>query len=121
MPACHISPTDKRAFGKAVGDELLKRHGKQRFYSVEQVNNAVRRLDYPIDWSCWAFSLYTSPLEFRTYHDYLGEACDYGEMKAQMFSAMTDGASSSWFDIDMSWLEWPDIDLSCIFEFFDWN
>jgi hypothetical protein len=40
-------------------------------------------------------------------------------MRAEMVSAMTDGASSSWFDIDTSWLEWPDIDLSSIFDFFD--
>jgi len=40
-------------------------------------------------------------------------------MKAEMVSAMTDGASTSWFDTDMSWLEWPDVDLSAIFESID--
>jgi hypothetical protein len=40
-------------------------------------------------------------------------------MKAQMAHAITDGASDSWFDFDLSWLEWPDFDLPSIFDVFD--
>jgi hypothetical protein len=119
MTTCAISPVDKRAYGKAVGDELLRLHGKKRYYSVRQTRSASDGLGFPVDWSCWAMSLYTSPGEFARHHAALGETCDYAGMKAEMFSAMTDGASRSWFSFDMSWLEWPDIDFSSIFDFFD--
>jgi len=42
-------------------------------------------------------------------------------MKSEMAAAITDGASSSWFDFDfdLSWLEWPDFDVPSIFDIFD--
>jgi len=79
----------------------------------------MRRRNYVVDLDCWALALFSSPSEFRSYHDSIGEVCDLGEMKADMLSAVTDGASADWFSVDLSWLEWPDIDLSSIFDFFD--
>jgi hypothetical protein len=119
MPACTRSPADKRAFGKAVGDQLLKSHGKRRYYTTGQVRSAVKRLNYPADWDCWAYALFSSPADFTAHHTAVGEVCDYAAMKAEMFAAMTNGASSSWFSFDMSWLDWPDIDFLSIFDFFD--
>jgi len=40
-------------------------------------------------------------------------------MKPEITSALTDGASDSWFDMDLSWLEWLDIELPSIFNFLD--
>jgi hypothetical protein len=40
-------------------------------------------------------------------------------MRSQMVSAVTDGASVSWFDVDFSWLEWPDFDFSGSFDGLD--
>jgi hypothetical protein len=116
---CAQKPTDLRAFGKAVGDDLIKHHGKHPYYSVKQIRRSVKRLDFPLDWDCWAYALYSSPADFEAQHAATGEVCDYAAMKSEMFSAMTDGASSSWFDLDMSWLEWPDIDFSSIFDSID--
>jgi hypothetical protein len=117
MPVCAISVDDKRAFGKAVGEELVRRHGKKRSYGIPEVRSAVRAQNYPADWACWAYALYGVPAEFADYHRSIGVTCDHATMKSEMVSALTDGASSSWFDVDMSWLEWPDIDLSSIFDF----
>ncbi len=119
MGLCAIETADKRALGKAVGEDLLQQHGKKRFYSVKEVQESVNRNNFPMDWSCWAYCVFTSPEDFSTYHASIGESCEYGVMKAEMVSAMTDGASTSWFDTDMSWLEWPDVDLSAIFESID--
>ena len=63
--------------------------------------------------------LYTSPSDFDEYHKSIGEECDYASMKAEMTSAITDGASDSWFDADTSWFDWPDINLSSIFDSID--
>jgi hypothetical protein len=119
MTSCSSAPTDKKAYGKAVGEILLKNYGKRRFYSPKQVKTASYKSKYGVDWHCWAMCLYTSPDDFNSYHQSIGETCDYASMKSEMTLALTDGASESWFDIDLSWLEWPDIDFPSIFDFFD--
>ena len=119
MNTCSTSPLDKRAFGKAVGDELLRRHGKQRTYKRSQILRAVDALSFPADFSCWAMALYSSREDYDAHHAITGEVCDYAAMKGEMVSAMTEGASSSWFDVDMSWLDWPDFDFSSLFDLFD--
>ena len=121
MPTCDLSPSDKRAFGKAVGHDLLTHHGKSKYYTRDQITASCERLGYPVDWYCWAMCLFMLPSEFTSYHESIGESCDLVSMKSEMVAALTDGASSSWFDLDLSWLDWPDIDLSNIFDFFDWD
>ncbi len=39
-------------------------------------------------------------------------------MKGEMLSTVSNAVDTSWFDLDLSWLEFPDIDLS-LFDFFD--
>jgi hypothetical protein len=111
MNTCSTSVGDKRAFGQAVGNELLRRHGKRSSYMPKQIERAVERAGFPIDVSCWAMSLYSSRENFNEHHAATGEVCDYAAMKSEMVLAMTDGASSSWFDIDMS----------SIFDFIDFS
>ena len=120
MTALTLSPSEKKAYGKAVGEILVRDHGKKQYYSSSEVHMASREVLKPcFDWHCWAMSLYTSPTEFKSYQDSIGETCDYAAMKADMTSALTDGASDSWFDLDISWLEWPDIVLPSIYDFSD--
>ncbi len=38
MPACEIRPEDKRAFIGAVGEELVKRHGKKKYYKPDDID-----------------------------------------------------------------------------------
>ena len=115
---CHTPPKDKRAFAREVGDDLLKHRGKKRFYSIGEVHTSLRRKNLGYDLDCWAFALYTSREDFNRHHRITGEKCDYEEMRGEMIDALAEGAWSL-LDIDLSWLEWPDIDLSSIFDFFD--
>jgi len=39
-------------------------------------------------------------------------------MKSDMLSSVSNVTDSSWFDLDLSWLEFPDIDFS-LFDFLD--
>ena len=119
MPTLLEAPVDKRAFGKAIGDELLRVHGKQRFYSLRDIRAAARAKGFPPGLDPWAFALFASPESYQTYRASTRDARPYDELKEAMFDVMTEGASHDWFNIDMSWLEWPDIDLSGIFCFFD--
>lgn len=117
MP-CAISPADKKAQAKRVGDDLVRNHGKRRFYTIDQVRNANRRTGTDIDVACWSHVMFNTHSDFDALHAATGEACDYVAMKAEMLRAVASEASTGWFDWDLSWLEFPDLDIS-IFDFFD--
>jgi hypothetical protein len=116
---CTVEPKDKKELGTRVGHRLVRDYGKRRFYTPQQVRSAVHAESFPMDWACWGYALFCTPEDFAAVHRTLGEACDFAAMKADMTSAVTDGASGSWFDLDLSWLDWPDIDLSSVFDLFD--
>ena len=118
--ACTISPKDKRAQAKAVGDDLVRHHGKKRYYTVQEVKDANQRMRIDADFACWSHAMFNSHTDFDAYHRSIGEQCDYGSMKSEMLSALSDTSNTSWFDIDLSWLEFPDIDWS-IFDFLDFS
>ena len=116
-----ITSHEKAELAKNVGDDLLKEYGKRRYYTQQQVYRAMEKTHYSPDVVCWAYSLFLDHQTFDSYHESIGEACDYSAMKESMVSAVTDQQSDSWFDFDwdLSWLELPDIDLSGFFDFFD--
>jgi hypothetical protein len=115
---CAMSPRDKKAQAKAVGEDLVRHYGKQKFYTVQQVRESNRRKNIDIDVACWSHAMFNSHSDFDRLHAASGESCDYAEMKSQMLHAVATEDSGSWFDWDLSWLEFPDLDLS-IFDFFD--
>jgi hypothetical protein len=120
VPACAISPGDRRNQVRLVGNDLVKQHGKKRYYTVQEVKNANRRQGINYDVACWSHAMFNSHEDFDKYHQSIGETCDYVSMKGEMVSSVSSGDESSWldFDLDMSWLEFPDINWS-IFDFFD--
>lgn len=121
MPACHIQPKDKKALIEAVGRELVRKHGKRKYYTPADVGRAATTQGFPIDVHCWAYCIFTSAEDFKALHDAAGEACDYVAMKAEVLADLATGGTFDWIDIDLSWLEWPDIDLSAIFDWFDFT
>lgn len=121
MPPTIQRPVDKRAVGKAVGDQLLKRHGKKRFYTVHEVADVVHTLTLGSEALSQSLALFSTPDDFNAYHATIGEDRDYGRLKEEMFEAMMEIAVESWFDLDMSWLDWPDFDFSSLFDFFDFS
>lgn len=118
MRACAILPKDRRAQLKAVGDDLVRHHGKKHFYTVQQVKDANRRNNISLDFGCWSHATFNTRKDFDSYHESIGESCDYAAMKSEMLSSISNSSDSSWFDIDLSWLEFPGIDFS-IFDFVD--
>jgi len=115
---CTITPEDKRRQAQLVGDDLLHHYGKRNFYSVQQVRDANRRNKIDLDLACWSHALFNTHSDFDQLHAASGEACDYAAMKAEMLRSMATDSSASWFDFDLSWLEFPDLDIS-LFDFFD--
>ncbi|MCC9656745.1 hypothetical protein [Rhodopirellula halodulae] len=121
MPACHIEPNNKKKFIGDVGEALVRAHGKNKYYKPAEVRRAAESRGYPIDIHCWAYCLFTTPEDFKAIHDAAGEVCDYAAMKASVLTDLASGGTFSWFDINLSWLEWPDIDMSSLFDWFDFS
>lgn len=119
MPACHMKPKDKKAFIGAVGEELVRRHGKRKYYEPSAIRRAAEHLGYSMDIHCWAYCIFSAPDAFRAVHEAAGEVCDYAGMRAEVLADLADGGAFSALDVDLSWLEWPDIDLTAIFDWFD--
>jgi len=115
---CAISPRNKKAQAKRVGDDLVRHYGKRKFYSVPQVRSANERCAIPIDVGCWSFALFNSHEDFDQVHRAVAESCDYLAMKKEMLESLSIGEVTNWFDFDLSWIEFPDIDWS-IFDFLD--
>lgn len=116
MSTCSLAPSDKAHLGRSLGSRLAKRYGAKHFYTVDEVRAGLRDLAIKTDWHCWGFALFCSPDVFAAYHRSIGEVCDYAAMKADMVSAVTGGVSEAWFSFDLSWLDWPDIDLGGLFD-----
>ena len=121
VPPCHVAPRDKKAMISAVGQELVRRHGKKKYYKPAEVRSAANSCGYGNDVHCWAYSIYITPEDFIELHRLTGEACDYAVMKAQVLSDLATSGSFLPLDLDLSWLEWPDIDVSCLFDWFDFT
>lgn len=128
MPACEISPADRREQVRRVGNDLVRHYGKKKHYSVEEVKEANRRQAIEIDFGCWSHAVFNTHADFDAYHASIGEVCDYAGMKGRMLEAVSTpsteavsaaaGDAANWIDVDLSWLEFPDIDWS-IFDFID--
>ena len=100
-----------------VGKELVTNHGKQKYYTQQQIHSAASSAGYPIDVHCWAYCIFMDSPTFDDYHATIGESCDFVGMKATMLEGVTSGGFE-WPDIDLSWIEWPDIDLGSMFDWF---
>ncbi len=54
MP-CEVEPKDKKKYISDVGEGLVRRHGKQKYYAPLQVRGCRVSWGYAIDWECWAY------------------------------------------------------------------
>ena len=120
MSACHLPPAAKRKLISDVGEELVRTHGKKKYYRPTEVERAARTRGYSIDVHCWAYSFYITPEDFKALHDSAGEVCDYTLMRAELLTDISSGSFRP-ADLDLSWLEWPDNDLSAVFDWFDFS
>jgi hypothetical protein len=117
MSTCNTPPKNKKDFIVKLGNDLHTKYGKKPFYSVKETKDSMKSLNYPFDFFCWGHAVFNAPLDFQRYHQSIGETCDQAEMKAEMGNAFANTSDGSWFDVDLSWLEWPDIDFGSFFDF----
>jgi hypothetical protein len=100
---------------------LVRVHGKKKYYEPAEVHRAAESQGFHVDVHCRPYCIFTSAEDFKALHDAAGETWDYVAMKAEVHADLAGGLDFDWIDIDLSWLEWPDIDLSSIFDWFDFS
>jgi len=119
MAACELAPQDKKKFVGDVGGELVRKHGMRKYYEPSDIQAAAEACVYAADFHCWAYCIFASPNDFRALHEAAGEACNYATMRAEVLADLASGDSFASSDVGLSWLEWPDIDLGGLFDWFD--
>ena len=67
MAACHLEPNDKKAFVGAGGEELVRQHGKQKYYKPSEIRRAAESRGYPVDIHCWAYCIFSTPEDSRRF------------------------------------------------------
>lgn len=89
MGICALAPAEKKVLTEKVGEVLVKKNGKKKTYSVDEVKSAARDAKFPLDWDCWALSLYCDRIDFDSYHQTIGEICNFDFMHGKMLEAVS--------------------------------
>ncbi|MDB6062003.1 MAG: hypothetical protein JWM78_2106 [Verrucomicrobiaceae bacterium] len=90
MGICALAPDEKKILTEKVGEALVKKSGKKKTYTVEEVKAAARGANIPFGWDCWAYSLYCDRTEFDAYHQAIGEVCNFDFMHGKMLEAVSE-------------------------------
>lgn len=103
MRDCHSQPAGffgrwfkRRTLRKQVGavrKDLIRRYGKKRVYSTNEVRSVWRDRGYAPDYMCYAMAAYSPPADFHEYHERAGEPCDYQSMRAEVAEVCFNGHS----------------------------
>jgi hypothetical protein len=70
-----------RSYVRRLSQDLLRRFGLRKFYSVEQVSQAVRRGNFSAGFIAYAHATFCSQTDFDAHYDPLGVSCGYGGLR----------------------------------------
>jgi hypothetical protein len=82
-----------RSYVRRLGPDLVRRFGKRRFYTPEQVRKAVRGGGFSETDICYAYSLFCSRGDFESHHAETGEPCNYDEMRSEVSNSHFGGST----------------------------
>lgn len=76
-----------RAYRTTLVHQLRRTYGRKLYYSVEEVQTAVRDLrGAATAFDCYALAMFCEREAFDAYHAARGEACDYDGMRGEVFA-----------------------------------
>ena len=73
-----------RSYRRKLGPALLRRYGRQRHYSVNQVRVTAEKLGLNLDYVCYGIAGFCGEQAFNEYHVGIGEACNYEHMREEV-------------------------------------
>jgi hypothetical protein len=103
MVTCALASADKRRVAQVIGRHLVTVYEKRRHDSPAIVHASMRRNEPPALRDCWALSLCTSPDDFKSHHQTIGEVCGYASMHGEMPGAIDTGSTFDFLSFD--WLD----------------
>ena len=118
---CAMKPEDRKNMVGQTGQRLIQEYGRHPYYTPYQIRTVADALGFAVDVHCWLYCVFCSAEVFAALHQAAGEACDYATMRAEVLLELTSGNGFDWADVNLSWLDWPDIDFASIFDWFDWG
>lgn len=113
-----LTPEAKKAYLNKVGKKLVERHGKKKYYSRKEVEGVIKLTPDAVNLAFLAYGVFTNQETFQHIHQETEKGYSYEEMRRDALSALTDSGSYLDIDLDLSWLDWPDIDLGSVFDWF---
>ncbi len=73
-----------RDYVRRVGRVLRVRYGKRPSYTPHEVKQMLSEWGYSTSFDCYCLALYCDRTAFNTYHQSIGESCDYGAMRQEV-------------------------------------
>jgi hypothetical protein len=73
-----------RSYVRRLGPELVRRFGKKKYYTPQQVQAAVRRGGFSETDMCYAISMFCSREAFNAHHAEMGEPCNFDAMRTEV-------------------------------------
>jgi hypothetical protein len=73
-----------RSYRTQLGPYLEKHYGKQKHYTPAQVKAGAQQLGLATDPLCYGFAMYCDRADFVTYHQSIGQHCDYDAMQSEL-------------------------------------
>jgi hypothetical protein len=69
-----------RRYRRRLGPALVRRYGRERHYTINQVRATVDTLGLDTSYVCYAFAAFCEQAAFEAHHAALGEVCDWATM-----------------------------------------
>lgn len=93
-----------RSYRRKLRPALVRRYGRGRHYSINQVRVTCELLGLDVRFLCYAYAAFCEPGEFTDYHEALGLSCDRDAMREVLIEGhddlATDVADSCWHDVE---------------------
>ena len=73
-----------RSYRKQLGPALVRRYGREKSYTVNQVRVTAETLGMNMDFVCYALAEYCAQDAFDAHHAAAGEHCDWTGMRQEI-------------------------------------
>ena len=70
-----------RSYVRRLSYDLLRRFGKKRFYSIEQVTQAVQRGKFAGDFMAYAHAAFCTERDFDGHYQSVRHSCSYRDLR----------------------------------------
>ncbi len=86
---------------RRVGRVLRVRYGKRPSYSPREVKQMLSEWGYSTGYDCYCLALYCDRTDFNSYHQSIGQSCDYHAMRQEVCAHLPFSGSGGFDAVDV--------------------